>query len=66
MHDFDGDWQFFGDEKDISNENARIVTLNEILEMDPTLKEILWIPQGTEAWRKKVGDEWTTGVYAPK
>jgi hypothetical protein len=64
VHDFEGAWQFFGREDDTRNEIARIVTLDEILKMDPSLEEILWIPEGTEAWRKAIGDEWTTGVYS--
>jgi hypothetical protein len=62
-HDKDGDWQFFSKE-DASEQEARIVFMNEILDLDTSLKEILWIPEGTEAWREGVGKEWTTKVYS--
>ena len=57
-----GDWQFFGPEDDVHENDARIVSLKEIIELDPTLDDILWIPEGTEARRVSVGSEWTTGV----
>ena len=50
-HDKDDDWQFFSKE-DASEQEARIVFMNEILDLDASLKEILWIPEGTEAWRR--------------
>jgi hypothetical protein len=62
-HDKEGDWQFFSEE-DASEQDARIISINEILELDGSLKEILWIPEGTEAWREGVGKEWTTKVYS--
>ena len=62
-HDKDGDWQFFSKE-DASEQEARIVFMNEMLVLDPSIKEILWIPEGTEAWREGVGKEWTTKVYS--
>jgi len=62
-HDKEGDWQFFSRE-DASEQDARIISINEILELDGSLKEILWIPEGTEAWREGVGKEWTTKVYS--
>jgi hypothetical protein len=60
-HDKEGDWQFFSRE-DASEQDARIISMNEILELDGSLKEILWIPEGTEAWREGAGKEWTTKV----
>jgi hypothetical protein len=62
-HDKDGDWQFFSKEE-ASEQEARIVFMNEILDLDTSLKEILWIPEGTEAWREGVGKKWTTKVYS--
>lgn len=58
-HDKDGDWQFFSNE-DANEQDARVVSMDEILEIDPSIKEILWMPEGTEAWRKGVGQEWAT------
>ena len=63
-HDKEGEWQFFGRENDVHENDARIVSLKEIIDLDPTLNDILWIPEGTEARRARVGSEWTTGVSA--
>ncbi|MEN9548297.1 MAG: hypothetical protein RIR12_888 [Bacteroidota bacterium] len=62
-HDREGYWQFFSNQ-DASEQEARVVSMDEILEIDPSLEEILWIPEGTEAWREGVGKEWVTKVYS--
>lgn len=59
-HDEDGYWQFFGEEEGIEEGDGRITSLGEIIEMDPTIKDILDIPEGGEAWRSKDTKEWTT------
>lgn len=64
IHDLEGAWQFFGSEEHLETEDARIVSLGEIIEMDTTIKEILWMPEGVEARRAQVGDEWTTRIYS--
>lgn len=61
VHDKDGDWQLFSKE-DASEQDARVVLMEEILNIDPTIKEILWMPEGTEAWREGIGEEWTTKI----
>ena len=63
VHEKDHEWQFFGNEKDISESDARIISLGEMLDLDPTIQGILWIPPGTEAWRGCVEDDWTTAVF---
>jgi hypothetical protein len=57
-HDADDDWQFFGPEKNVQIDKARVMSLGEIIEMDPTVKELLNMPIGTEAHRKDIGSEW--------
>jgi len=64
VHDKDEDWQFFGSEKGIDEKDGRVISLGEVIRLDPTIKEILWIPAGTEAWRANPGSEWTTGIYS--
>ena len=64
VHDKDGDWQFFGNEKDVDEQNGRVVSLGEIIKIDRTIEEILWIPLSTEARRDKIGAEWTTAFYS--
>jgi hypothetical protein len=58
LHDNDDDWQFFGPETDVKSEDAAILSLGEIFQLDPTLLEIEDLPRGMEATRKSVGSEW--------
>jgi len=62
-HDADGDWQFFGNEDDLNEDDARIISFGEILEINPTLKEILWIPEGMQAWLNIETKEWQTSLF---
>ncbi len=62
VHDIEGDWQFFGNENDTSNESARIISLGEILGIDPSIEEVLWIPEGSRALRTQKDQQWTTNV----
>ncbi|WP_419868697.1 hypothetical protein [Chryseobacterium sp. CT-SW4] len=43
---------------DISEEEARVVSLEEILEFDHTLKEILIMVNGSHAWRENINGKW--------
>ena len=56
-HDIDGDWQFFSSET-VPTKEAMIVSLGEIIALDPSIKEILQIPPGTEAHRTSPSDDW--------
>ncbi|UUC44162.1 hypothetical protein [Flavobacterium cerinum] len=60
--DEDGDWQFFGGEIDILEEDASVVSLVEMLNLDPSLGNILWIGNGMKATRASISDEWVTHV----
>ena len=57
-HDIDGDWQFFGHEKDVEIDKARVVSLEEIIEIDSSVKDVLDMPRGTAAHRKSRESEW--------
>ena len=57
-HDEDGDWQFLGKETDLREEDAMIVSLEEILNFDPTLKQILSLPIGSKAYRQDQYSGW--------
>jgi hypothetical protein len=55
----DGAWQFFSDDQFEDFESvAKIVGLNEIIEKDPTLKELINMEPGYIATRKYKGDKW--------
>lgn len=59
FHDHDDDWQFFSDHEEITEENARVVSLGEILEIEESLeKVILNLPKGYEAYRDDKNSSW--------
>ncbi|WP_194776947.1 hypothetical protein [Pararhodonellum marinum] len=60
-HDIeDGTWQFFSDDEFEDFESvAKVVGLNEIMDKDPTLKELKEMEPGYVAIRKHIGDKWT-------
>lgn len=56
----DGAWQFFSDDEFEEFESvARIIGLNEIMNKDPTLKQLVDMEPGHIATRKYKGDKWT-------
>jgi hypothetical protein len=57
-HDTDGIWQCLNSEVEVKEEDAVVLSLDEVIEIDPTLLEIIHIPMGSKAFRKKVGAEW--------
>lgn len=61
-HDDEGDWQFFGKEEELTEEDARIISFGEILRINPSLKQILGISQGMEAWFNFETKEWKTSL----
>jgi hypothetical protein len=60
LHEMDdGNWKFLSKEDfDISRESLIMVSLQDILMIDPTLSEIAFLKEGNIAIRKFVGDEW--------
>ncbi|TGL35569.1 hypothetical protein EHQ52_13085 [Leptospira koniambonensis] len=54
----DGMWQFL-DDMELSEEDAEIVSLEEMWQLDPSVGDIADLPLGWMAWRKKVGGNWT-------
>ena len=62
FRDEEGDWQFFGKEENIQEQDARVISLNEILEIDSSIKDILWINNGMQAWRVGINGEWNISI----
>lgn len=55
----DGAWQFFSDDKfDNYEEVAKVLALQEIIEMDSSLLELAEMPYGYYATRKHKDEEW--------
>ncbi len=57
IHDSDGDWQFLGDQ-DITESDALVVSFENILKIDESIKEIIELPIGYQAIRKNKSDIW--------
>jgi hypothetical protein len=58
-HDADDHgWQFIGT-SNVSVEDARIVSLEEIVQLDSTVLEVADLPPGWQAIRNAVGAPWT-------
>ncbi|KAB8039434.1 hypothetical protein GCL60_04055 [Silvanigrella paludirubra] len=53
----DGMWQFL-DNSDLNEDDARILSLKEICEIDETVKELANLPLGWHAWRERRGSTW--------
>jgi len=51
-HDKNCDWQFFGKEQNITEENARVISLGEILKINPSVKQILRIRRNRKLCKK--------------
>ncbi|WP_234041880.1 hypothetical protein [Persicirhabdus sediminis] len=57
VHDEDGEWQFMGDQE-CDVEDARIVTMGQIVQLDPSVNGLYEMPSGIGAFRESVGGEW--------
>lgn len=58
MHENNGDWQFLGKENNLKEKDAMIISMEEILEHDPTLQTVLSLPLGYEAKRNNIDKKW--------
>lgn len=55
--DDDGSWQFF-DGNPVTEEDARVVGLGRIIDLDPTLMDLADLPEGFVAMRNSRQDGW--------
>lgn len=56
-HNEDGDWQFHSSSEPNLDE-AKLVCLEEIVKLDPTINKIYYLPYGWAAWRESKDGEW--------
>ena len=58
LYDEDGDWQLFGEEDVTDDEDAYLVSVDEILEMEPALRKLPDLQPGQAATREKESTRW--------
>ena len=58
IHEKDGAWQFLGKEENLSESDAFVLSLEEILCLDNTLQDVLSLPLGKQAYRTSPKDNW--------
>lgn len=56
-HDEDGSWQFLGDTT-TCEVDVMVVSLANILRIDPEARQLADLPPGWFAWRRRVKEEW--------
>jgi hypothetical protein len=62
-HDSDDHgWQFHGSEA--RAEDAKMIALEEAVDLDPSVLELADLPVGWHAWRKSVEDPWIREPYS--
>lgn len=58
LYDEDGDWQLFGDDEVSDDEDAYLVSVEEILEMEPALRKLPDMQPGQAVVRDKDSTRW--------
>ena len=58
VRDGDGEWQFLPHLEEISEEDAMVVGLDTIINLDPTILETLRMPLSHKAWRADSSSAW--------
>ncbi|MDD5058660.1 MAG: hypothetical protein PHQ60_12390 [Sideroxydans sp.] len=54
----DHGWQFLNPNIEVIESNASVVSLEQIVKLDPSILELANLPPGWSAWRTKVGEKW--------
>jgi len=57
-HDNEGDWQFLCGQENHSEQNAKIISLKEVTELDQTINDLFEMPTGIGAERETINDKW--------
>jgi len=57
-HDGEADWQFLCGQNDHTEENAKIISLKQVTELDQTINDLYEMPIKVGAERKTAKDKW--------
>lgn len=63
IHDDEGYWQFLGREDNLKDEDAMLVSLEEIIQLDSSLKAIINIPRSKMAIRENQSSPWVISDF---
>ena len=58
VHDYDGDWQFLNLEEDLTEDNARLLSLEEVIDMDNSIANVLKMDIGYYAIKSENTNSW--------
>ncbi len=58
-HDHDGDWQFLCGLDNHTEENAKIISLKQVTELDSSVNDLYEMPKGIGATRDSDGAKWS-------
>ena len=58
FHCQDGDWQFLGDEENLTEDDAVVISIEELLSIDKSVKEVLNMPIEKQAMRINKESSW--------
>lgn len=64
FHDNDEGWQFFSKEAFEDEKDAKVVALSTIIDLQPGIEEILWLPAGMAASYNNETLHWDTWIQA--
>ncbi len=62
VRDIDGDWQFLPHVETLTEEDALVVAIKNIISIDSTLRKIMHLRKGERAWRGRINEEWSISV----
>ena len=62
LHDEEGDWQFLCDEE-VTDENAAIVSMQNMVNLYPSVETLFEMPQGSMAMRNQKTGEWEISTH---
>ncbi|MCR5570342.1 MAG: hypothetical protein K6G31_13890 [Paludibacteraceae bacterium] len=58
VHDEEGDWQFLNLDEDLTEDNARLLSLEEVINMDNSIEKILDMDLGYYAIKSESTNAW--------
>jgi hypothetical protein len=59
----DSGWQFLSNEQ-VSPDDLKVWSLNEVLDYEPSLRPFMDVPIGTKLWRESASDSWMIKTIA--